>query len=226
MQNFIGIILSFVYFFGLLFLAKLFKNNLELSRKFVHIMLGNWWLIVTYFFTSAWAASVVPFVFIFINYISLKRNKKGGLLSELERKTEKKSYGIVAYPISMLLLVILSFAILKQPYVGGIGLLALSYGDGFAALIGQKFNFKPIILFGNKKTISGSIGMFIAVFMSTLVFMLIIPTSLSFYLIVPTLIVVAFISTIFEMFTPFGFDNITVPFSAVGAFYLAIRLFG
>ncbi len=226
MQDLIGIVISFIYFFGLLFLSKLFKKNLELSRKFVHILLGNWWLIVVFFFSSVWTASVVPFAFIFINYISVKRNRKGGLLSDLERKTGKKSYGIVAYPISMLLLVIISFSLLKQPYIGGIGLLALSYGDGFAALIGQRFNYKPVTIWGNRKTLSGSAGMFIATFLSIFIFLMIVQPALSFGIVIPTLIVVALISSVFEMFTPFGLDNITVPFSALGVFYISVRLFG
>ena len=226
MRDLVGVAVSFLYFFGLLFMARLLKSNLELSRKFVHILLGNWWLVVVYFFNSMWTAGIVPFAFIFINYASVKRNKKGGLLSELERKNEKKSYGIVLYPISMLLLVIISYTIIKQPYIGGIGLLALSYGDGSAALIGQKFNYKSFVVFGNKKTVSGSVGMFLATFFSTLIFMMIVQIDLPFHIVIPALITVAVISTLLEACTPFGFDNITVPLSAVGVFYIFVRLFG
>ena len=42
--------------------------------------------------------------------------------------------------------------------------MALAYGDGFAALIGKKFGWKPFYVFKNKKTVSGCAGMFSATF--------------------------------------------------------------
>ena len=43
MNNFIGIVVSFAYFFGLLIASQYMPfKTLEGKRKFVHIMLGNW----------------------------------------------------------------------------------------------------------------------------------------------------------------------------------------
>jgi len=224
MFNFIGVIVSFIYFFGLLFIAPIFKKNLEISRKFVHIMLGNWWFIVILFFNNVWAASIVPFSFIFINYLSIKRNKAGGLLSELERKNESKSYGIITYPIAMLLLVIISFTLLRTPYIGGIGLMALSYGDGFAALVGKKFDYIKFTTWGNKKTISGCVGMFIATFISITIFISIASIYHSISVIIILSLILALVATFFEAFTPVGFDNITVPLSVVGAYYFILNI--
>lgn len=222
MKDLLGIVLSFFYFFGLLFAAKFIKGNIEISRKFVHIMLGNWWFIVVACFDSVWTALVVPFSFIFINFISLKRNKKGGLLSDLERKNQQKSYGIVAYPIAMCILLIISFVILDKPFIGGIGLIALSYGDGFASLIGKRFNYIPFKVWKNKKTVSGSIGMFICTFIASSVYCLIVSTDLSYYSIIPALIVSSLLSVIIEAVTPLGLDNITVPIFATFSFYVAM----
>lgn len=87
MKDCVGIIISFAYFFGLLIVSQHIPlKTLEGKRKFVHIMLGNWWLIVLTFFSNVFAALIVPVSFIFINYWSLKRNKDNGLLSSLERK--------------------------------------------------------------------------------------------------------------------------------------------
>jgi phytol kinase len=220
MWSIIGILVSFVYYFGLLFISKLFKSNLEYGRKFVHIMLGNWWFLALIFFDSVFTAIIVPFSFIFVNYISLKRNKKGGLLSELERKNGKKSYGIVAYPIAMTMLVIVSYSVIRQPYIGGIGLFALAYGDGFATIIGQKYNYKPMVFCGNVKTLSGSLSMFCATFLSTFIYVLIVSGTSHMLVIIPSMLLVALISTLFELFTPFGLDNITVPLAATGTFYM------
>ena len=67
-------------------------------------------------------------------------------------------------PAALVILVVISFGALKEPYIGGIGLMALAYGDGFAALIGKKFGWKPFYVFKNKKTVSGCAGMFSATF--------------------------------------------------------------
>ena len=67
-------------------------------------------------------------------------------------------------PATLVILVVISFGALKEPYIGGIGLMALAYGDGFAALIGKKFGWKPFYVFKNKKTVSGCAGMFSATF--------------------------------------------------------------
>ena len=46
MSNLWGIIVSYLYIFVIIIFAKLFeKKGKEVSRKFIHIMLGNWWII-------------------------------------------------------------------------------------------------------------------------------------------------------------------------------------
>lgn len=50
-MNLLGVFLSFAYFFGLLILSQYMSRlTLEGKRKFVHIMLGNWWFMVLFFF--------------------------------------------------------------------------------------------------------------------------------------------------------------------------------
>ena len=224
MRDLIGLVASYAYFFGLLFCARFIRSSVEAFRKFVHIMLGNWWFIVIVFFSSVWTAIIVPFSFIFINLFSLKRNKDGGLLSELERKTGQKSFGIVAYPIAMCMLVFLSFYVFKQPYIGGIGLLSLSYGDGFAALIGTRFPIYKYHIWGNVKSIGGSAGMFVCTFLVTLLYLIIIHINIPYAVTVPILLISAFSATFVEAFTPFGLDNITVPIVSTIVYFASTKL--
>lgn len=221
-MNFLGIILSFGYFFGLLIISQhLNLLSLEGKRKFVHILLGNWWFMVLAFFDQVVYASIVPASFIAINYMSLKRNKKGGLLSELERKeANNKSYGIVLYPVSMLLLVILSFEVFHDKRIGGIGLLALSYGDGFAALAGKRFDYIPFEIWGNRKTLSGSIAMFLVTFISVGLYLYITGLQFTPFEIVIPAFLVAMVSTVAELITPFGIDNSAIPIMAVLSYTL------
>lgn len=215
--NLIGIFLSFVYFFGLLVISRhMSRLTLEGKRKFVHIMLGNWWFMVLAFFDQVLCAAIVPASFIVINYVSLKRNHKGGLLSELERKEEKNpSYGIVLYPVSMVILVFLSFEVFHDPRAGGIGMLALSYGDGFAALAGKKFDYIPFTVWGNKKTISGSTAMFLATAGSVGIYLYITGLQSNIPRAMALAVIVALAAALAELLSPFGTDNLTIPVSAL-----------
>lgn len=222
LENIIGILVSFAYFFGLLFLSIFIqKKNAELARKFVHIMLGNWWFILLKFFDSMIFALIVPASFIFINFFSMK--KSGNVLSNLEQERKEKSYGIVLYPISLVLLIVISYALLKNPFAGGIGVMALAYGDGFAALVGNKLKFKPFCVFRNTKTVSGSLAMFFATFISILIYHVI----LSRFYFPNTLIVIlaiSIITTLVEAITPYGLDNLTIPVLAIFTYFVLMKL--
>ncbi len=220
MNNLIGVIISYIYFFGLLLISPYLPcKTLEGKRKFVHIMLGNWWILVLIFFDNVYAASIVPVTFIFINYVSLKRNRDDGLLSSLERKNQK-SYGIVLYPVAMTILVWLSFY-LKEIRIGGLGMIALAYGDGIAALVGKHYRYKPFTVWGNSKSISGSLGMFISTFVVTLLYLYVTGMVLEQRILLITM-AIATVTTVVEVITPFGIDDLSVPLSAVAIYCLII----
>ena len=70
MNNFIGIIISAIYI-TLVIVSSKFVNKLgeEASRKYVHILLSNVWIIYLFFIDSMWAACVLPIAFVFINIV-------------------------------------------------------------------------------------------------------------------------------------------------------------
>lgn len=156
-MNFLGIIVSYLYIGLVIIGAKFFeKRGKEASRKFIHIMLGNWWFIAMYFFTNVWFASFVPATFIIINYISYKKD----LIKVMERD-EQDGLGTVYYAIALLILVIASFGIFKNPSLGLVPLLVMAYGDGFAAVIGKSIKSKKYKLGETKKSFAGSLTMFV-----------------------------------------------------------------
>ena len=121
-MNFLGIIVSYLYIGLVIIGAKIFeKRGKEVSRKFIHIMLGNWWVIAMYFFTNVWAAIFVPITFVIINYLSYKKD----LIKVMERD-EQDGLGTVYYAIALLILAIISFGIFKQPSLGLVPTLVLA----------------------------------------------------------------------------------------------------
>ena len=75
MKNVFGILVS-VIFIGIVMLsARVFeKAGKEASRKYMHIMLSNWWIIAMIFFDNIFYACLMPALFVVINYLSYKKN--------------------------------------------------------------------------------------------------------------------------------------------------------
>ena len=128
MQNWIGILVSYIFIFLMIIGGKLFeKVGKEASRKFIHIMLGNWWLIAMYFFNNVWFAAFVPLTFVIINYISYKKD----IIKVMEREENKKDgLGTVYYACSLLILVIITFGVLNKPILGLVPIFVMAFGDG------------------------------------------------------------------------------------------------
>ncbi len=98
----------------------------------------------------------------------------------------------------------------------------MSYGDGMAALIGEKYGKHKYQIFGDKKSFEGSIAMFLVLIVTLGIVLAYYHVSTSSFIIIP---IVALVATIFEGITPKGLDNITACFSAVGT-YLLLTMIG
>lgn len=157
MNNILGIVVSYLYIALVIVGAKIFeKRGEEVSRKFVHIMLGNWWIIAMYFFTNVLFAAFVPATFVIINYLSYKKN----LIKVMERENQD-GFGTVYYAIALFVMAIVSFGIFNNPALGLVPTLVMAYGDGLAAIIGKKIKSKKYKLGGTKKSFAGSLTMFL-----------------------------------------------------------------
>lgn len=217
-MNFLGIIVSYLYIGLVIIGAKVFeKRGKEASRKFIHIMLGNWWIIAMYFFTNVWFAVFVPTTFVVINYLSYKKD----LIKVMERD-EQDGLGTVYYAVALLILAIVSFGIFKKPSLGLVPTLVMAYGDGLAAIIGKKIKSKKYKLSDTKKSFAGSATMFI---ISTLL----IGGYLAFYhsgvffrtAHWPVVSILAgFAVTALEAVSGKGWDNITVPIATLALLIL------
>ena len=203
MLEFIGITLSFIYIFLIIALGGLVgKKDPEAGRKFIHILLSNWWFIAMIFFRSAMYASLVPLIFIAVNYLSYRFR----IFSSMERAVGGvEGLGTVYYAISLFLLAAISFSQNLQ-HIGGLAILIMGYGDGLAALIGKRF---PIIAYsvgGSRKSLGGSLTMFFA---SLAVAFLILFLTGSYS--PAAILTLAIAATLLEALTPKGLDNLSVP---------------
>lgn len=205
MTNLWGIIVSYLYIFIVIIGAKLFeKLGKEASRKFIHIMLGNWWIIAMLFFNNVLWAAFVPATFVIINFVSYKKN----LISVMEREdNQEEGLGTVYYAISLLILSIITFGIINKPELGLVPVLVMAYADGFAAVFGQKIKSKPINIGNNTKSVAGCITMFIVTFIITSAYLRY--TGVQMWPIFA--IIMSAFATGIELISIKGLDNLTVP---------------
>lgn len=208
MQNIIGILMSFLFVGIVIAIATLLEKSGKLgsegSRKFIHIGVSNWWIIAMIYFKTGIAASIVPAIFILLNYISYKKN----LISSMERGGGLEDLGTVYYAISLTILAFITFSI-GLPFIGAVGILTMGYGDGFAALFGESFG-RHKLFFNKKKSLEGSLAMFFASAVVAIA-LLAMFTNLSIFVVIGCSIALSTVATILEAITPLGFDNLTVP---------------
>ncbi len=216
-SDIIGLILVYGYIAILLIISEKVLNKYPtFSRKFLHIMVGNVIFILPLFtnqfvITFLAAAPFIVLTFLMSPYSPIKFNDR--------ISTSGHGMGLVYYAISW---TVLAFFFYDQQWIIAVGIAAMSYGDGMAALIGEKFGKHKYNVFGDKKSFEGSITMFLVLIVTLGIVLAYYNIFTASFMIIP---VVALVATIFEGITPKGLDNITACFSAVGT-YLLLTMIG
>jgi dolichol kinase len=214
-SDIIGLIFVYGYIAILLIVSeRVLKKYPTFSRKFLHIMVGNVLFILPLFtnqfvITFLAAAPFIIITFLMSPYSPIKLNDRISLSGH--------GLGLVYYAISW---TVLAFFFFDQPWIIAVGIAAMSYGDGMAALIGEKYGKHKYKILGDKKSYEGSVTMFLVLIVTLSIVLAYYHVSTINVFIIP---IVALVATIFEGITPKGLDNITACFSAVGT-YLVLTL--
>lgn len=191
--------------------------NPEVVRKVVHIGVGNVILFAWWMHTPAWVGIGASVLFSAIAFLSYRLP----ILPSING-VGRQSLGTFFYAVSIGILVGY-FWPLQQPHYTVIGILVMTWGDGLAAVIGQKFGRHPYVLWGMKKSWEGSFTMAGVSFVVTSLILLGVQGAIWQTWVVA--LGVAAIATALEAFSKFGIDNLTVPIvSALVAFSLNLWL--
>ena len=203
MIKFIVILLYlFLIFLISIVFNKYNKNSREIVRKIIHIGIGPLIPIAQFLKidqNSALIFTGIVSLIVFINYTYK-------LFPTIE-DVERKSYGTLFYCLSLFILIYLFWN--KDSYALITGFFIMTFGDGLAGLIGKSFNSKSWIFFKQKKSLFGTITMFIT--------SLIVVCSIgytqqnSFNL---NYLTIACFATLLEQFSLLGIDNFIVPISS------------
>jgi len=120
----------------------------------------------------------------------------------------RQSLGTLFYAISIGILIAL-FWFDGTKIFAVIGILVMSYGDGLAGLIGQKWGKHPYQIWGNNKSLEGSLTMTIVSFIVGFTIISLAQGWLWHNIILVA--IMAIFVTILETFSQIGIDNLTVP---------------
>lgn len=200
----IGYLVIFVYIFLLLFvvgpLVKKFYN-VECSRKVVHTSLFAIWIFFEIFLKGTIHQVIIPFIVTIMNTIS----NKFKIFKSIERDSEK-CYGTIYFSIAVLAVMLFVLVFPQFYYCSGIAIFCLTFGDGFASLIG--YNVKSTKIYKNK-SLAGSIACFVASVISINALNIFYNIGLTELM----LIVIGLAVVVFELIGK-DFDNFTVTFSS------------
>ncbi len=177
-----------------------FPAQKELSRKIVHIGTGP--VIPLAWVLGISANLAIPVAGIIT--IGLLINHQLRLLPALE-DVNRQSYGTIAYGLSITFLLIFLWP--ENADAVSAGVLVMSFGDGLAGLIGRQLNSPHWVIFGQRKSIAGTLTMAIVVAMIISLLSIISGTFLHPLLI----LVITFLAVSLEQISPWGIDNLTVP---------------
>jgi phytol kinase len=200
----------FLIFLISIVFKKYNKDSREIVRKIIHIGIGPLIPIAQFLKidqNSALIFTGIISMMVFINYIYK-------LLPIIE-DVERKSYGTLFYCLSLFVLIYLFWN--KDPHALITGFFIMTFGDGLAGLIGKSFESKSWIFFKQKKSLFGTMTMFLT---SLIVVCLIgYAQQKSIYL---NYFTIAFLATFIEQFSVLGIDNFIVPISSALLFNFLI----
>lgn len=222
LQNVFLTLLCYGYVFFTILISTRIERSSHISgrtsRKFLHIMIGNLPFVVP-FFTISLFPVVVAAPFVIVTLLAIPSSPVHKKLKGLAALTEEgHRFGLVFYAFSYTLLVVL-FPF--RPYIVSVGVLTMAYGDAAASIIGERYGKNRYHVFA-WKSIEGSIAMFVvsllALFGSFAFFSVF--YSIVVFSRVGAILAASGVAAVVEFLSPLGFDNLTVPFSAVAVFLL------
>lgn len=120
---------------------------------------------------------------------------------------ERRTFGEVYLPLGVAITALFFLPQNVQAFQFGIFIMGIS--DAIGGLVGEKFGKHPLSIFGNKKTVEGSLAFFVVSLVLTAIFVPLISYKL---------ILVPAILTLVELCFVYGLDNLVLPI--VGAYLI------
>lgn len=225
-SDILALIVVYIYVATIFVIAELvLKAKPEVSRKFLHIMVGNM-IFAMPFFSDPWVMvwfltlPITVVLFFLTEYSPIK----------IQNSVTESGHALGLFFYALIWTILIAIYSMLSPandpkffiWIVALAIVPMVYGDGFAALIGQKFGKVKYTVFGGTKSLEGSLTMFVVTtVMSVFVWMVFtsIGCTMPEFNIV-YIIVISAIATLCEAFSYGGIDNLTVPAVTSILYYL------
>ena len=222
--NIIALLVSYFYAFGLLGLGEVIRKwrgySQAFTRKLVHIGAGMWvWGILALF--DNYKIGLIPFAtFIILNYIFYRFT----IFEAMD--SEDSTPGTVYFAFSITLLYALFWRTdgsLDRAAVATGGVMAMTWGDALASIVGQRWGRRAYTVWGHRRTWEGSLALFFSSLVAVGLTLLLLPgSSLS-----PTAeclpaSTALLYAALAESVSPAGTDNLSVPLLTAATLYLLL----
>ena len=216
-SDIVALIIVYAYVAVIFVVAeKVLKTKPEVSRKFLHIMVGNM-IFAMPFFSDSWV--MVWFLTLPITVVLFFLTEYSPIKIDNSVTESGHALGLFFYAgIWTVLIAVFS----NYLWIVALAIVPMVYGDGFAALIGQKFGRIKYKVFGGTKSLEGSLTMFVVTTVMS-VFVWMVFTTIGYPMPNFNLLAILGISaiaTICEALSYGGIDNLTVPALTAILYYL------
>jgi phytol kinase len=229
----IGMVLSYVYAFGLLFAVEAVGRKLgwrqAFTRKIIHMGAGLWiWGILAFF--DHWYYGIIPFgTFIVLNYVFYRQQTFKAM------DDERSSPGTIYFALSITVLFALLWRTggqIDRAPVAAAATMSMTIGDALASIVGMRWGRHRYTVLGHSRSWEGSAAMAGASLLCIWLTLLGVPGSalspnsaawgMGMSLVAAA--VGAAVATVAEGLSPAGTDNLSVPLLSGLALYLVSGL--
>ena len=200
----LSVLFLFVFAIGEL-AYRYFKVKAEYTRKWSHISSGVLSLLFPYMLDSLLWVGIICGIFILV----LNFSKPLGLLPSINA-VDRRTYGSILFPLA----VFISFAAYtykdNMQMFFWLPVLTLAISDLAAAIVGKKYPLRPISVYNEVKSLGGYLAFTISALLIYICFWFF-NDSISLIAVFALPPIVAIV----ELYSPRGFDNITIPISVI-----------
>ena len=202
-----GYLAEFLYIgaaVGLLaFLRRRFSLPRDVTRKLTHILMCFVYVPEYLFFRDRWQILVVPVIVTLLLFFTARYALVPSMVNP------ENPYGIFFYAVAVTAVMALSLLFPAFLLPAGAAIFCLSFGDGFAALLGG-FVKRPHRLIG-KKSVEGCFFCFAFSLVGLLILGLLIPEAMLTF---PAALITAAVATVLELVGG-RFDNLLISFGVL-----------
>ncbi len=212
-----------------LLLRRLFPIPSEVFRKTLHMIVLGSIFVWTYAFETWWISAIAAAILMVAIFPLLAYAERFPAFSELltERKKGEIKHSMVIMFTTYIILICICWGLLGEKYLVIASVCAWGLGDAAAALIGKRFGKHGIKgpLVEGRKSLEGTLAMFVASFLSVMV-VLLFTSPVVWYYCIPISLLTAAVSAVVELYTKGGMDTITCPLAAAFVLISLVHILG